>query len=82
MLRDSRRSLGSNASPAVRLELDAIEAALNRVDAGSYGLCVACGRDIGPERLAFLPATPHCLGCAAEIAHARGSRPPWSWATC
>lgn len=75
-LRDSRRSLGGEAPPTVKGELAVIQAALDRIAAGAYGTCVACGRGIAPERLAFLPATPHCLGCAAEIAHAQGSRPP------
>ncbi len=45
--------------------LTAIDAAEQRLDAGAYGLCAACGAAISPERLDALPATPDCLGCAS-----------------
>lgn len=41
-------------------ELRAIEAALARMDAGDYGVCVTCGEDISEERLDVLPHTPFC----------------------
>lgn len=43
-----------------------IEAALARVDAGSYGLCCACQEDIEPGRLQADPAVVFCQRCAAE----------------
>jgi len=46
------------------LEIKQIEAALTRVDDGSYGECVKCGEDISDERLELLPATPYCRNCA------------------
>lgn len=45
-------------------ELKRIEAALKRIDDGSYGDCVKCGEEIAPERLELLPATPFCRNCA------------------
>lgn len=47
------------------LEIRMIEAALDRIDAGTYGICVACGDEISEERLNVLPATPKCRDCAA-----------------
>ena len=47
------------------LEIRMIEAALDRIDAGTYGICVACGEEISEERLNVLPATPKCRDCAA-----------------
>lgn len=47
------------------LEIRMIEAALDRIEAGSYGICVACGEEISEERLNVLPATPKCRDCAA-----------------
>lgn len=38
-----------------------VESALERVDAGSYGRCEACGRQIEPERLDARPAARYCL---------------------
>ena len=48
-------------------ELRAIEAALARVEEGSYGLCAKCGAEIDEERLDVLPYTPFCRECAALV---------------
>lgn len=45
-------------------EMASIRAALARMDAGDYGLCVSCGAEILPERLDLLPHTPFCRRCA------------------
>ena len=45
-------------------EVRRIDAALERVAAGSYGICVTCGNAISPERLEVLPDTPFCRNCA------------------
>lgn len=45
-------------------EMAAIRAALARIEAGDYGLCVSCGAEISPERLDLLPHTPFCKSCA------------------
>ena len=41
-----------------------IEAALQRLDAGDYGLCEECGENIPPKRLEIDPATERCVVCA------------------
>ena len=35
--------------------------ALRRIDDGSYGQCIDCGRRIEPARLEAVPWTPYCL---------------------
>jgi DnaK suppressor protein len=47
--------------------LAAVEAALARLEAGSYGTCVRCGRAIAPERLEAIPWAAHCIDCQREI---------------
>ena len=47
----------------VAAELDAIEAALGRIDAGNYGRCRTCGAPIAD---ADLEADPLVLACAAH----------------
>jgi RNA polymerase-binding protein DksA len=47
-----------------RQHLAAIDAALARLDHGSYGSCTSCGRPIAPERLEALPWTPLCIDCS------------------
>ena len=49
-------------------ELRRIDAALARVEDGTYGDCLQCGEPISAERLAVLPATPLCKICAAGAA--------------
>lgn len=46
-------------------EIRGIQAALQRIRNGEYGICAQCGDDISPERLGVLPATPLCRKCAA-----------------
>jgi RNA polymerase-binding protein DksA len=43
--------------------LEAINAALTRIDDGTYGICSACGQPIGEERLEALPWTTQCIDC-------------------
>ena len=50
----------------VRLsEARAINAALQRIESGSYGVCASCGGDIAPARLAAQPTATLCINCAA-----------------
>lgn len=46
-------------------EIRMIEAALDRAEQGTYGICVRCGEAIGDERLDVVPQTPFCRDCAA-----------------
>ena len=43
--------------------LEAIDAALARIDDGTYGICSTCGQPIGEERLEALPWTTQCIDC-------------------
>ncbi|MCC6627030.1 MAG: TraR/DksA C4-type zinc finger protein [Chloroflexi bacterium] len=47
--------------------LHAVEEALARIDAGTYGACARCGRPIGMERLEALPHAALCITCQAEV---------------
>ena len=38
-----------------------VEDALRRIDEGTYGYCLDCGREIEPARLEAVPWTPYCL---------------------
>ena len=49
-----------------RGELARIDAALERMQAGQYGLCRICREPIDPKRLAAIPLTLECSACAAE----------------
>ncbi|HVT70351.1 MAG TPA: TraR/DksA C4-type zinc finger protein [Trebonia sp.] len=49
-----------------REHLSAIDAALRKVDSGTYEMCDICGRPIGAERLAARPASLICVRCAGR----------------
>lgn len=50
-----------------RGQLAEITAALERLDAGTYGACERCRRMIPPERLAARPTARHCVACAGLL---------------
>ena len=48
----------------LRARLAAVDAAIVRVETGTYGRCEVCGRPIGAERLAARPDVATCVACA------------------
>ena len=46
--------------------LSHIEAALERIEEGVYGLCVECEGKILKTRLQAIPFTPYCIKCASK----------------
>ncbi|MCA1982426.1 TraR/DksA family transcriptional regulator [Nocardioides nematodiphilus] len=48
-----------------RRGLAEIDAALARLDAGSYGVCEQCGEPIAEARLEARPAARLCIACAS-----------------
>ena len=53
-------------------ELDEIDAAQARLEAGVFGVCEACARPIPLVRLKALPTARHCLPCQARQEPVRG----------
>lgn len=49
-----------------RRQVELIDAALARVDAGEYGVCLDCSVDIDPRRLQALPFALLCTECATR----------------
>ncbi|MEN3341405.1 MAG: hypothetical protein V7644_809 [Actinomycetota bacterium] len=46
--------------------LTEIDAALKRIDEGTYGTCTNCGREIPAERLEAYPWASLCIDCKRE----------------
>lgn len=46
--------------------LDEVEAALQKFEAGTYGVCEECGKRIPPARLEAKPAATYCIDCASK----------------
>jgi DnaK suppressor protein len=53
------------------LLLQAVEDALARLDDGTYGTCLRCGRRIADARLEALPWAEHCIDCQTIVDRGR-----------
>ncbi|MGB7759736.1 MAG: TraR/DksA family transcriptional regulator [Bryobacteraceae bacterium] len=49
------------------LQLRMIEEALDRMESGDYGICLACEEPIPAKRLKALPWARYCVGCQETI---------------
>jgi DnaK suppressor protein len=63
---EQQRDLALRDRNAQHLAL--IDAAIARLDDGTYGRCVRCGAPVAPDRLDALPWAPHCIDCARTVA--------------
>lgn len=62
-------SVESSENKALNFRVDTIaseslrqvQAALQRIEDGTYGKCIDCGRQISDSRLEAVPWTPYCL---------------------
>jgi RNA polymerase-binding protein DksA len=52
-------------------ELELVEAALARLDAGTFGRCLRCGNEIPAGRLEALPWAAYCIACQKLVAEGR-----------
>ena len=53
-------AIGNETAQSIR----GIQAALERLEAGTYGLCENCGEEIGRKRLEVVPEATRCVNCA------------------
>ena len=75
VLGSSDNHLGDAASGTLDREIDysleenseqvlkAIDGALERIDAGRFGICETCGQPISEERLEAIPYATQCIDC-------------------
>uniref|UniRef100_UPI0035AEB9EF TraR/DksA family transcriptional regulator n=1 Tax=Hylemonella sp. TaxID=2066020 RepID=UPI0035AEB9EF len=68
---ESERGLEFTLDARESAELDAIDAALQRIETGDYGVCTDCGTEIPDARLLAAPETPRCIVCQDRLEHAR-----------
>jgi DnaK suppressor protein len=72
------RELRSQLLSALVDRAAALDEALQRVDHGTYGVCLGCNEPIAPSRLALLPEAAYCASCQAEREEETpGARPHW-----
>ncbi len=52
------------ANRRIKVELQQIDTALDRIHRGQYGRCQTCDREISVPRLEAYPSAPFCINCA------------------
>lgn len=62
----AERGEAETLAQELREALTEVEAALQRIADGSYGVCEVCGNPISPARLEAMPATRRCISCASR----------------
>jgi len=72
----TERELAVDKLERASSQLRAVRAALDRMDDGSYGICVDCEEKISKPRLAAVPWTRSCISCQ-ELAD-RAVSQPWN----
>ena len=64
----SDSGLGGDDDGGFELRVDlAVDAALGRIAAGTYGVCLRCGEAIGVDRLRARPTAELCIRCAVAV---------------
>jgi DnaK suppressor protein len=54
-------------------QLKLIDAALDRISAGDYGVCAECGGMISSRRLAAVPWAAYCIKCQERVGGGTGA---------
>ncbi len=58
---DEAKATNYQLEDVANRNLQQVRAGLQRIEAGSYGFCIDCGREIEPARLEAVPWTAYCL---------------------
>jgi DnaK suppressor protein len=69
---DEQADAGLHALSADAETLQQVEDALRRIQEGTFGKCVVCGKPIEPPRLEAIPWTPYCLADQKKMEKVKG----------
>jgi DnaK suppressor protein len=64
---DTGRTLNVQMQNRERESLSKLDAALRKIEAGSFGLCESCGDDISEARIMANLETTLCISCQMEL---------------
>ncbi|HEX3176417.1 MAG TPA: TraR/DksA C4-type zinc finger protein [Methylomirabilota bacterium] len=64
---NERREIGFATRELLVERVNALSAALDRLNDGEYGVCTECGEGIAPARLHALPEVQTCVRCQDRI---------------
>jgi len=51
---------------SLKRQLDSVDAALVKLEEGTYGICATCGSEIEPARMEFRPTSVRCMDCKSR----------------
>jgi RNA polymerase-binding transcription factor DksA len=51
----------------LKQQLQDVDAAIGKINGGTYGICVDCGKQIGADRMEFRPNSIRCVSCKASV---------------
>lgn len=51
---------------SLKHQLDDVDKALAHIEAGTYGTCDNCGKEIGADRMQFRPSSVLCVDCKSQ----------------
>lgn len=51
---------------SLKRQLDSVDGALAKLDAGTYGRCAKCGKEIGAARMEARPTSILCMDCKSR----------------
>jgi DnaK suppressor protein len=63
----NQRQRARQALERTQGRLQQVESALQRIEEGTYGKCLRCGKEIKPERLQVMPAVEYCIDCQHKL---------------
>jgi len=55
---------------SLKRQVNDVDLALAQIEAGSYGVCVDCGKEIDPARLEVRPQSIRCIDCKTKFTSA------------
>ncbi|MBI5469200.1 MAG: TraR/DksA C4-type zinc finger protein [Deltaproteobacteria bacterium] len=64
---DIIEDMGIAVADIKRVELEQMDAALRKIDDGTYGTCEGCGEEIEEERLKLIPYAEYCVKCKSAL---------------
>lgn len=73
---DADKDVAFNLGERETHQLQEIDDALRRIDDGTYGTCMRCGKPIDEERLEAVPTARYHADCQSEIEAAQGLETP------
>jgi DnaK suppressor protein len=63
---DGQRTIDAALESETAATILALDAAIARVECGTYGSCVSCGRAIPEARLMAIPEAARCVACQQQ----------------